>query len=395
MGIITAIGQGCANFRTALLAGQTAFGYLQREGRVGNKQFLGAEIGALDKPTAQHQRFLRRASLTTQLALPCALEAWEDAGLDGVDPTRIGIVMGGSNVQMRGQSQTWARYAKNPQFITPGYSLMLWDTDIMGILSEALGIRGEGFSVGSASASGGMALVHGARQIMSGRTDVCLVVGSLFDLSSHECHAFKNMGAMGSERFKDDPDAACRPFDRDSDGFIYGEGCGVMVLESAEHAKARNAPLKAHLLGWASNLDGNRQANPSMEGERDVMTAAMEMGGISAEKVTYVNTHGTSSRLGDKTEVAAIRAAGLEHAYLNATKSLTGHCLTAAGMVEAIATVLQMQMGQLHPTNNLENPIDPDLCWAQLGDTAEIPYALSNSFGFGGINTSILLGKQG
>lgn len=398
IGVITAIGQGKAHFREALLAGRTAFGYLKRLGREGTPPFIGAELPSLTTNAlpAEHSRVLRRASLSTQVALLAALEAWQDAQLpeSGSDPQRIGLVIGGSNLQHREQFHNWSQHAANPQFVTPSYGLTLWDTDLVGVLSQALQIQGEGYSIGSASASGGMAIIQAARQLQSGRTDISLAVGTLFDLSSWEGYAFRNMGAMGSMRFQEEPQAACRPFDSDSDGFIYGEGCGVLVLERAEHASRRGAPIYGHLLGWGSALDGNRQPNPNLEGEVRSMRAAIAMAGLTTRQIQYVNTHGTSSLLGDQTEVAALKAAGLDHAFLNATKSLTGHCLTAAGVVEAVATLIQMNAGQLHPTHNLVNPIDPTLPWVQHeAVAARVDYALSNSFGFGGMNTTLVFGR--
>lgn len=397
MGIITAIGQNKATFTEALLAGDSAFGYLQRPGREGTPPFIGAELPtiAADALPAEHSRTLRRASLSTQVALLAALEAWQDARLHeaACDPQRVGLVIGGSNLQHREQFLNWQRHAADPQFVTPTYGLTLWDTDLVGVLSQALQVQGEGYSVGSASASGGMAVIQAARQIQSGRTDVSLAVGALFDLSSWECHGFRNMGAMGSTRFQAEPKAACRPFDRDSDGFIYGEGCGVIILEREEHAQGRGAPIYGRLMGWGSALDGNRQPNPDQAGEERAMQAALAMAGVDAAQIDYVNTHGTSSTLGDQTEVAALKRVGLDHAVLNATKSLTGHCLTAAGVVEAIATLLQMNAGALHPTRNLCNPIDPSMRW--VGEKAlstTVEYALSNSFGFGGTNSTLLFG---
>lgn len=406
IGVLSAIGQGKASFTDALLTGKTAFDYLQRPGRQGAQKFIGAEMAPLSTAALppEHQRLLRSASLSTQAALLVALEAWQDAGLPlslpaaldaaPLDRERLGLVIGGSNVQQREQVQTQQRHATSPQFVSPTYGLTLWDTDLLGVLSQALHIQGEGFSIGSASASGAMAIIQAARQIQSGRTDACLVVGALFDLSYWECHAWQNMGALGSTRFKDAPQAACRPFDRDSDGFIYGEGSGALVLESAEYAARRGAPVYGRLLGWGSALDGNRQANPNLEGEVRAMRTALGMAGLTADQIAYVNTHGTSSSLGDKTEVMALHAVGLAQAALNATKSLTGHTLTAAGTIEVIATLLQMQAGRLHPTHNLINPIDPALRWVrQEAMVAEVEYALSNSFGFSGINTTLVLGR--
>ena len=427
LGIITSIGQGKAAFSSALFAGRTEFGYLKRAGRESTRPFIGAEISQLvtGNLLPKHKRLWRTASLSTKLALIATDEAWQDAQLDSkrVNPARIGLVVGGSNVQQRLQQQSWRRHESNPAFVSPTYGLTLWDTDLVGVLSQAFEIQGEGYTVGSASASGSVAIIQAARQIQLGITDVSLAVGALFDLSSWECQALMNMGAMGSERYVNRPDSACRPFDQESDGFIYGEGCGVVVLEDAAHAQRRGIPTLrqavaelpstlrqaqgtagsgtvevqgtayGQLLGWGHTLDGNRSAKPNQEGEKRAMVAALRMAGLEAARIDYVNTHGTGAPLGDRTEVAALKAVGLSHCLVNATKSLTGHGLTAAGVIEAIATLLQMRAGRCHPTHNLANPIDPTLRWVtQSAIDADIRYALSNSFAFGGINTALVFG---
>ncbi|NEQ41943.1 MAG: polyketide beta-ketoacyl:ACP synthase, partial [Okeania sp. SIO3I5] len=290
---------------------------------------------------------------------------------------------------------TWQRYQSRPELIRPTYVLRVWDTDILGLLSQCFQIQGEGYSVGGASASGAVAIIHAARQIVTGVTDISIVVGSLFDICAYECQGLMNLGAMGSDRFGDSPELACRPFDHDHDGFIYGEGCGVLVLERADSAQARGVVSQGKLLGWGLNLDGNRSPEPSQSGEERAMQAALAMADLKPEQIDYVNTHGTSSPLGDRTEIAALKSAGLNHCLVNATKSLTGHCLTAAGVVEAIATLLQMNSSFCHPTKNLVNPIDDTLNWVkETAVKAEIKYAISNSFAFGGINTALLLGKE-
>jgi malonyl-ACP decarboxylase len=396
VGVISTIGQGRAAFEAALFNGEARFGYLQRPGRQGERSFVGAELAELKTDTTleKHRRLLRTASLSAEFSLLASLEAWQDAGLHagGVDPTRIGLVVGGSNLQERWLRQTRQRHGQQPRFISPTYGLAAWDSDLVGILSQALGIRGEGHTVGGASASGSMAILHAARQIQLGIADVSLAVGALFDLSVWECEGFVNMGAMGGQRYAGDPAAACRPFDRDAEGFIYGEGCGVVVLEAAEHARRRGKAAYGELLGGASVMDATRGAHPDPESEARVMRDALRMAGLSAHQIDYVNTHGTGAPIGDTTEVAALKSAGLSHCLLNATKSLTGHGLTAAGTIEVIATLLQMRAGRCHPTRNLINPIDPSLRWVtKAAAEAQIRYALSNSFAFGGLNTALVL----
>jgi len=399
MGIITSIGVGVAAFQEALFAGKSQFGYLRRPGREGTKSFIGAELPdiAVQSLFPEHSKLLRTASLSSQIATIAVSEAWQDAQLGSgkINPERIGLVVGGSNFQQRYQQQIWEHYRSRREFLRPTYGVTLWDTDLMGLLSECFQIQGEGYSVAGASASGSVALIHAARQIQMGLTDVSIAVGALFDISDWECQGLRNLGAMGSDRFVDTPNLACRPFDRDCDGFIYGEGCGVLVLEAAEHARSRGVVSHGELMGWGHGLEGKRSPEPSQKGEERAMNAALAMAELKPEQIDYVNTHGSSSPLGDKTEVAALKSVGLSHCLVNATKSLIGHCLTAAGVVEVIATLLQMKEGGVHPTKNLVNPIDTTLNWVkETVVEAQIKYALSNSFAFGGINTALVIGKQ-
>jgi len=399
MGIITSIGRTIADFQSALLAGKTQFGYLKRPGRKGSKSFIGAELPDINVQSKipEYSGLLRSASWSTQIATMAVSEAWQDAQLSSYqfNPERIGIIVGGSNFQQRYQQQIWERYQSRPQFIRPTYGITLWDTDLMGLLSECFQIQGEGYSVGGASASGAISIIHAARQIQMGITDISIAVAPLFDISQWECQGLINLGAMGSERFSANPNLACRPFDKDHDGFIYGEGCGVVVLEKAVHAQQRGVTSYGELIGWSHILDGERSPKPSQKGEERAINTALTMANLKPEQIDYINTHGTSSPMGDKTEVAALKCIGLSHCLINATKSLTGHCVTAAGIVEFIATLLQMKAGFCHPTHNLFNPVDITLNWVkQTAVEAQINYAISNSFAFGGINAALVIGKS-
>ena len=399
MGIITSIGQGIATFKEALLSGATQFAYLKQPGRESVKPFIGAEIPDIDVRTLfpEYSGLLRTATKSAQVGVVAVAEAWQDAQLTSsqVNPERVGLVVGGSNLQQRYQQQTCQRYNSRQEFIRPTYGLTFWDTDILGLISQCFQIQGEGYSVGGASASGGVAIIHAARQVLMGNIDICIALGTLSDLSGYELQALMNLGAMGSERFADRPDLACRPFDRDHDGFIYGEGCGSVIVERTDHARQRGARSHGQLKGWGLVLDGNRSPEPSQKGEERAMNTAFAMADIRPESIDYVNTHGTASPLGDRTEVAALKSVGLHHSLINSTKSLTGHCLTGAGVVEAIATILQMKFGFCHPTKNLVNPIDTSLNWVkETSVQLEIKYAISNSFGFGGINTALLIAQE-
>ncbi len=399
MGIITSNGQGVAAFKEALLSGATQFAYLKQPGGESIKPFIGAEIPDIDVKTRfpEYSGLLRTATKSAQLAIVAVAEAWQDAKLTSskVNPERVGLVVGGSNLQQRYQQQTWQRYNSRQEFIRPTYGLTFWDTDILGLISQCFQIQGEGYSVGGASASGAVAIIHAARQILMGNSDICIALGTLSDLSGLELQALMNLGAMGSERFADRPDLACRPFDKDHDGFIYGEGCGAVILERTDHAQQRGVQSHGQLKGWGLALDGNRSPEPSQKGEERAINAALAIANLQPESIDYVNAHGTGSPLGDQTEVAALKSVGLHHCLVNSTKSLIGHCLTAAGVVEAIATILQMKFSFCHPTKNLVNPIDTNLNWVkETSVQAEIKYAISNSFGFGGINTALLIAQE-
>jgi len=390
MGVLSAIGQGKAAFTKALLDGQSAFGIMQRPGRQRQSAYLGAEIGEIAVPTAIPRQTLRAASLSAQAALTVLDEAWTEAGLADVDPRRIGLVVGGSNVQQRELTQIHETYRDTADFLRPTYALSFMDSDLCGFCTAHFAIRGPAYTVGGASASGQLAIVQAAQAVLAGQVDVCIAVGALMDLSHWECRGFRALGAMGSDRYADEPARACRPFDRDRDGFIFGESCGAVVIESLESSDRRGRKPYATLRGWGVVMDGNRNSNPSLEGETRAIQNALNAAGWTASEIDYVNPHGTGSTIGDETELQALHACGLTGVYLNATKSLLGHGLSAAGTVEVIATLLQMQAGRLHPSRNLENPIDPSFQWVQeQAADHQIERALTSSMGFGGINTAL------
>lgn len=391
MGVVSAIGQGKADFSAALLAGRSAFGVMQRPGRRrDDAPLLGAEIAELSVPPGIPRQLLRTASLSATAALCVVQEAWDEADLGQLDPQRIGLIVGGSNVQQRELVNLHDSYRDRIAFLRPTYALSFMDTDLCGFCTAHFGIQGLAYSVGGASASGQLAVIQAAQAVLSGQVDACIAVGALMDLSYWECQGFRSIGAMGSDRFAATPELACRPFDRDHDGFIYGECSGAIVIESAQSARRRTGAGYARLTGWGLAMDGNRNPDPSLQGETRAIRAALAQAGWSPAQVDYVNPHGTGSIVGDETEVRALHECGLAHAHLNATKSLVGHGLSAAGAVEIIATLLQMRAGRLHPTRNLDNPIDAQLRWVEPAGTAHaIRNALTLSMGFGGMNTAL------
>jgi malonyl-ACP decarboxylase len=277
--------------------------------------------------------------------------------------------------------------------------MQFMDTYQLGVLSELFNIQGEGFTVGAASASGNLALIEGTRLIKNGDTDICIVMGTLADLSPAEIQGFINLGAMGGKTLTENPEKACCPFDAAHEGFIYGQSAACIILESRESANKRGVKSLAQIKGFANKLQGSHLTDPSEEAEFNVMKRAVEMGDCELSDVEYINTHGTSSPIGDITEIAAIKSlfkADVKNIWLNSTKSISGHCLWSAGVVEAISTVIQIQNSFVHPNLNLENPIDTECRFVGTEAAhANIRLALSNSFAFSGIHSSILIGKAG
>jgi malonyl-ACP decarboxylase len=388
LGVLSAIGQGRAAFTRAMLEGESAFGVMQRAGRQRDSAYLGAELAEIIPPADIPRQTMRAASLSAQAALVALHEAWTEARLDDVAPHRIGLIVGGSNVQQRELTQTHESYRERASFLRPTYALSFMDSDLCGFCTAQFGIRGLAYTVGGASASGQLAIMQAAQAVLTNQVDVCIALGALMDLSHWECRGLRALGAMGSDRFADEPARACRPFDRNHDGFIFGEACGAVVIERAG-TRGGVTPY-ATLRGWGLAMDAARTPDPSLEGEMEAIRLALEAAGWSPSQIDYVNPHGTGSVVGDQTELQALRASGLSGSFLNASKSLMGHALTASGTVEVIATLLQMKSGRLHPTRNLDEPIDPTFRW--VGDQPiehRIENALTLNMGFGGINTAL------
>jgi malonyl-ACP decarboxylase len=410
MGIVSSIGHDVGSFARSLAEGRSGVRHLSRASTPPLAVPIGAEIEGFSFPDLLHDlpealksaasRAARRAPFVVQASVIAALQAWRQARLDSgaVQPARIGLVVAGHNTTQSYQYGLYPGYLQNPEYLSPRYPVQVMDSNQVGTLSEILDIKGEGFVTGGASASGNVGVIQAARLIQAGLADACLVVGVAAELSPMEMQGFHVIGAMGGKRFRDQPEKACRPFDAQHEGFIYGQAAACLVLESAESTDARGAESLASILGGAIRLHATASPSPDRDGEAEAMRAALSASGIAASEVDYVNTHGTSSPLGDRTEIEAIVQVFGEHfpkVWLNATKGMTGHCLNSAGVVEVIATVVQMREGFIHPNINLENPIHATARFAGAAtERAPIHVAMSNAFGFGGINTSIVLRRS-
>jgi malonyl-ACP decarboxylase len=402
-GVVTPIGIGIGQYSESLKSGNTNFSLLEFENGDQPLIFPVAKVDnfnlyekvselSLNETLIQKVKRLRNISTSTAYAVYCAMEAWSNAGLDGsVDPSRIAIVSSGSNIQQATAQSFREKYQDRLQYISPYYGLSFFDSDVIGVLSELLGITGEGYLVGAASASGNVAIINGCRLISSDTYDIVLVVAPLMELSAYEFQGFSALGAMALANDQEEPDTICKPFDVAHCGFVYGQSAGCLVLESELHAAKREKTPYGSVSGYGICMDANRNPNPSTEGEIKAMVSALKSACLNPSDIDYVNTHGTASKIGDQTEVEALLATGLKRVSANSTKSLIGHGLSAAGVVEAITCLLQMQQNFLHPTHNLKDPLTNDINWIRgKAEPAVTHYAMSNSFGFGGINTSIV-----
>ncbi|HEY4457174.1 MAG TPA: beta-ketoacyl synthase N-terminal-like domain-containing protein [Pseudonocardiaceae bacterium] len=388
LGVLSSIGHDVPSFTDAMRAGRSG---IRPAGATFAARLVGfdaaEELAKLSIPLGRGALGVaRRAPWPVQIAVLTAVQAWCDAGLPDrrIDPTRIGLVVAGSNLTACQAERTRRTFARDPRFVPPRAALHALDSDHVGVLSHVLGIQGVGHTVGAASASGGVAIDTAARLLATGAVDVCLVLGAVAELTEPDRAALTNLGVLATT----DSTLPGPPFDRGHRGMVPGEGCACLVLESA----SLRGPGVAVLAGHSVALDGNSQADPSVEGERRAMAGALDMAGVAPAELSYVNTHGTGSELGDRTELAALRAVlgdAARNPVLNATKALTGHCLGAAGVVEAVATVIQLRGGFAHPNPGLTDPIEPGWRFAGAECVLARPrVALSNSFGFGGFNAS-------
>ncbi len=413
MGLITAAGIGVSDFTNALKAGRSGISKVIYE----DPQIditIGALLGEKFKANAILEKYLTqdkellgkatrlatKATLSEQASIVAATEAWCDAELNKntVDKGNISVVIGGSNLTKQVSYNLYNDFYEEPLYLSPTYAMGFMDTNQVGIISELLGIFGEGFTIGGASASGNIAIIKAMQLLQLGISDVCIVIGALADLTPMEIQGFMNVGALAGKIFAHDPEKACRPFDIRHEGFVYGQGCGCIILETEKSAISRGKQPIANLLGGGIVLDGNRLTNPSKQGEIQAMKKTIKSAGIKQDDIGYINTHGSSSTLGDLIELQSIKevfGSHLSHIWLNSTKSITGHCLYSAGVIEAIATVLQMNGNFLHTNLNLELPVIPDMpLLSKRLDNAKINVSLSNSFGFSGINTCIAIGRR-
>ncbi len=362
---------------------------------------IAAEVKDFNAADFMDKKEAKRMDLFVQYAVAGAKMAVDDSGLDveKENPERMGCIIGSGigGIQTLCEQHT-KLMEKGPGKVSPFMIPMMISNMAVGQVSIMFNCKGINLTTVSACASGTDAIGQAFLAIQRGDADVILTGGAEATVCEISLAGFSSMKALSTRN--DDPKGACSPFDAERDGFIMGEGSGIMVLEELEHAKARGAHIIAEVIGYGSTNDAYHMTAPAPDGEGGArcMAAAVKNAGIAPEQVDYINAHGTSTPYNDKYETAAIKTVFGDHAYklaVSSTKSMTGHMLGAAGGVEGIITALAIEDGYLPATINYKNP-DPecDLDYVtNQGREADITYAVSNSLGFGGHNASIVLKK--
>ena len=404
LGAITPLGNTAPAYWEGLRTGASGAATITRFDPTKFKTRFACEVKGYEADNFFDRKEHRKMDLFTQFAVVAADEAIADSGLleSGVDKDRVGVIWGSGIGGLKSLQEECFQFERGDG--TPRYSpffipRMIADSS-SGNISIKNGFRGPNFVTTSACASSNDAIIAAFNNIRLGLADAVVTGGSEAAITESGVGGFNALKAM-SER-NDDPASASRPYDKDRDGFVLGEGAGALVLEEYEHAKARGAKMYAELIGGGMSSDAYHitAPDPSGEGVVLVMKNALRDAGIQPGEVDYINTHGTSTPLGDGAEIKAIEKIFGEHAgklNISSTKSMTGHLLGGAGGIEAVACLLAMQNSLVPPTINLNTP-DPEINQAlnftpNVAQSREVRVAMSNTFGFGGHNTSVIFRK--
>ena len=404
MGTVNPIGNDIASFWESLHQGRSGVGRITRFDASALEVKIAAEVKGFNPEQWMDAKAARKMALFTQYAVAAAAQALQDAGLDrqSLDPFRTGIYIGNGIGGYEIIEESMGKYfAQGPRRIMPMTVPQIISNEAAGNIAMAFGIKGFALTSVTACASGTDALGAALDMLRAGRCDVCVSGGTESAITGFGLGGFQIIRAL-STKYNDTPEKASRPFDRDRDGFIMGEGAGILVLETLEHALARGARIYAELAGYGVSCDAYHLTAPDPEGEGGsrAITLALQDAGVAPDAVQYYNAHGTSTPLNDRLETKMIKHAFGDHARrlrISSTKSMTGHLIAAAGAVEAIACVLAIGEGFFPPTINLENQDIAGGCdldyVPNTGVSGEIDVAVSGSLGFGGHNAVIVVRK--
>ena len=396
LGVVTSIGHDVDAFWASLLAGR---GGIHRVTLFDPTEFasqIGAEVRDWDAAKHMDPKEARRNDRYTHFGFVAAKQAVSDSGLDVTKENgdRVGVIIGsGIGGMWTYESQLKVLAERGPRRVSPFTIPSLIGNMCSGLVAIEYGARGPNFGIVSACATGTHALGEAAHAIRRGEADVMIAGGSEAAITPFAYASFCSMKAMSTRN--DAPEKACRPFDQDRDGFVMGEGAGVLVLESLEHARARGARIYCELAGYAATCDAFHITQPDPEGKglSLAMQRALEYAAVAPEAIDYINAHGTSTPYNDKFETLAIKKLFGDHARklaVSSTKSMTGHLLGAAGGIESVICAKTIQTGKIPPTINLEKP-DPDCDLDYVPNVAreaKVRAVLSNNLGFGGQNAA-------
>lgn len=400
LGCISPVGNTVADAWANLLAGRSGIDLITKFDASSFACKIAGEVKGFDLESYISAKDARAMDTFIHYGIAAAHQAVVDSGLpvgealDEEEANRIGCIIGSGIGGLPLIEHTHAEYvSRGPRRISPFFVPASIINMIAGHVSMRFGFKGPNLAVVTACTTGLHCIGEGARKIEYGDADVIVAGGSEATVSPLGVGGFAAMRALSTRN--DDPATSSRPWDKDRDGFVLGEGAGVMVLEEYEHAKARGAKIYAEVSGYGMSADAGHMTAPSMDGPRRAMVNAMRNAGVNADQVSYLNAHGTSTPLGDVNETNAIKAALGDHAFkmvVNSTKSMTGHLLGGAGGIESVFTVLALHHQKSPPTINIFNQ-DPECDLDYCANTArdlKMDVAMKNNFGFGGTNGTLV-----
>ena len=399
MGAITPIGNSVEEFWSGIKEGKTGFGPITYFDTADYRCKLAAEVKDFDPAQYMDKKSARRMEQFCQFAVADAGQAIADAGLtmEQEDPYMVGCSVGSGIGSLQAMEREYDRLKeKGPGRVGPMLVPLMISNMAAGNVSIAYGLKGKSLNVVTACATGTHSIGEAYRTIQYGDADVMVAGGTESSITPIGIAGFSALTALS---FSEVPQRASIPFDKDRNGFVMGEGSAVVVLEELEHAKRRGAKIYAERIGYGCSSDAYHITSPAEDGSgaATAMLNALKDGGVESEELTYINAHGTSTHHNDLFETRAIKLAFGEHAYdlkINSTKSMVGHLLGAAGAVEFVTCVKEIQEGYIHRTVGLrETEEELDLNYCRDSYKEEVPYALTNSLGFGGHNASLLLKK--
>ncbi len=397
LGIVSPVGNSIDTAWDNIINGRSGIGRITRFDASGFNSQIAGEVRDFDLTQYMSAKEGKQMDTFIHYGIAASIDAWRDSGLDITkeNAERIGVIVSSGIGGLHRIEDTQTEYlAKGPRRISPFFVPASLINLISGHLTIMLGLKGPSYAVVSACTTGLHSIGDAARLIEYGDADVMLAGGAEATVSPLGIGGFAAMRALSTRN--DDPETASRPWDTDRDGFVLGEGAGVLVLEEYEHAKKRGARIYGEFTGYGMSSDAHHITAPDSDGPRRGIVNALNNAKINPDQVNYVNAHGTSTPLGDQNETKALKLALGDHAYktvVNSTKSMTGHLLGAAGGIEAVFTTLAVHHQISPPTINIFNQdpnCDLDYCANQAREM-KIEYALSNSFGFGGTNGSMVV----